>query len=134
GEILIKESERSTRFADLFVGSAAVAWYVAENCHTEVLASDLQDFAVTLANAVITRNEAVDATIIWQIWNEQARDYLSTQTGYNAARKFQEENWNRARVRFTRNAREIARDSTLPITKSYGGYYFSPSRLLKLMR
>ncbi|MCB9133376.1 MAG: hypothetical protein H6647_20845 [Anaerolineales bacterium] len=44
---------------DLFCGSAVVSWFLAEHTENVVLAADLQLYAVTLAQAVLTRTRSL---------------------------------------------------------------------------
>ena len=61
GEIVRSESKQAERFVDLFVGSGAVAWYVAEATATKVLAVDLQEFATVLEPLSIPWRERAEA-------------------------------------------------------------------------
>ncbi len=45
GDLLRSEMLGAKRFADLFAGSSAVAWFAAEHSECSVLASDLQRLA-----------------------------------------------------------------------------------------
>jgi adenine-specific DNA-methyltransferase len=132
GEVLRSQLIGAKRFADLFAGSSAVAWFAAENSECRVLASDLQSFAVALAEAVITRDEALDSERIWPSWKENAKVWLSENELYSKANLFDGEKWGKARRRNVEDAREISQESRAPITRSYGGHYFSPKQALIL--
>ena len=76
GEVLEREMEGAGRFVDLFTGSAYVAGYVAKNFDIPVLASDLQGYSVTLANAVICRREPLESDKIWTAWIGRAEKWV----------------------------------------------------------
>src|SRR2546425_7693583 len=93
GQILRAQTEEVTRFADLFVGSSAVAWYVAENFNCQVIAADLQLFAVTLAKAVIDRETPLNPEAVFLAWFRDARAKLQESTIYREASRFHRTNW-----------------------------------------
>lgn len=132
GKILRAETANSERFADLFVGSGAVAWYIAENTTCRVLAADLQLFAVSLAEAVIGRETGVDAEALWQGWFREAQETNRRSRLFCEADKFDRITWEGARRRYVARAREICAASRRPITQAYGGHYFSPKQALTL--
>jgi adenine-specific DNA-methyltransferase len=130
GEILRREAATIKRFADLFVGSGAVAWYVAENTKCKVLAADLQHFAVALADAVIARDETVDAELVWRDWLRKSHAEARRNPLLRKANHFQKGKWESARRRSVEEAREICMASQSPIMQAYGGHYFSPKQAL----
>lgn len=120
GELLAREVRGAFRFVDLFSGSGVVAIHVATSFPVPVQAFDLQSYSAVLAGAVLEREHALDSDLIWDSWKRRAE----------------------ARVRGVRAplmdhiTQPIVRDfrlwcgeqTTLPITKAYGGYYFSPAQ------
>lgn len=132
GEILKAEAANSNRFADLFAGSGAVSWYIAENTNCRVLACDLQLFAVALAQGVISRSGALDAEAVWGKWSHEAHERNRQSRLYQNAVMFDGKTWETARRRNVSRAREICAPSRRPITKAYGGHYFSPRQALAL--
>lgn len=133
GEILIRETSGAKRFADLFVGSGAVAWHVAENTPVEVIAADLQQFAVVLARAVISRNKAVDGEKLWSHWIDQAQQFLYDQPHYCEAEKLDCMDWTVNPITHVKCAQKLSyKSQQLPITKAYGGYYFSPKQAMQI--
>jgi adenine-specific DNA-methyltransferase len=132
GKILRAETATSSRFADLFVGSGAVAWYIAQNTGCRVLAADLQLFAVSLAEAVIGRERGLDAEAVWQGWFREAQGKNRRSRLFREAEEFDRMNWGSARCRYVTRAREICATSRRPITQAYGGHYFSPKQALIL--
>jgi adenine-specific DNA-methyltransferase len=132
GKILRAETANAGRFADLFVGSSAVAWYIAENTDCRVLAADLQLFAVSLAEAVISRRKPVEARLVCKEWFSRAQAKTRRHHLYREAEEFDRIAWGRARLLRVSRAREICAGSRLPIAKAYGGHYFSPKQALIL--
>lgn len=128
GKILRAETDKSRCFADLFVGSGAVSWYVAQNSGCRVLAADLQLFAVSLAEAVINREKAVDAESVRKGWFREAKEKNRRSRLFHEAEEFDKERWERARRANVDRARELCASSRGPITGAYGGYYFSPKQ------
>ncbi|WP_338632455.1 DNA adenine methylase [Afipia carboxidovorans] len=123
GELLATEVPKSTRFVDLFTGSAAVANHVAQNFEIEVLASDLQTYSVVLADAVISRIRRVDAVPFWAEWSSNARKLIrkfgDPPTFFGALTKqdvIRQRSW--------------CENQKLPITSAYGGHYFSAEQAL----
>jgi adenine-specific DNA methylase len=120
-DLLASEVSTSERFIDLFTGSAVVAWYVAERLQVTVLAFDLQMYSVVLANAVISRKSSMDREDIWTGWLERATKLSKNYPDVP----------NTARI--TKVAVNLLRDwaaeqKDLPITRAYGGHYFSPAQ------
>ena len=72
GKILRRRAADSKRFVDLFAGSGAVSWYVAENTASSAVAADLQQFAAVLAESVICRNQVIDGEALWLGWRTRA--------------------------------------------------------------
>src|SRR5580658_119171 len=132
GKVLSAETADASRFADLFVGSGAVAWYVAQNSACRVLAADLQLFAVSLAEAVISREKVIDAEWVWKEWFREAQQRARQSQLFREAERFEQIKWGKARRRYVAHAREMCASSRRPITQAYGGHYFSPKQALIL--
>ena len=120
GDLLGKEMLTANRFVDLFTGSAAVAAHVGSRFAVPVLAFDLQSYSIVLADAVIGR----DATFVWKPafdrWYKRAEDFASqVQTP-------EVESFTKKAVAEYRAW--CAEQHDLPITKAYGGHYFSPQQ------
>jgi adenine-specific DNA-methyltransferase len=120
GELLGKEVPIAHRFVDLFTGSAAVATHVGSRFDLPVLAFDLQSYSTVLAGAIIGRNE----TFVWKPafdrWYKRAEDFASQVqtpevTSYTKKAVAEYRAW-------------CAEQHDLPITKAYGGHYFSPQQ------
>ncbi len=127
GALLEKELAHVDTFADLFSGSGAVAWHVAENYDARVLAFDLQKYGVILAKAVIERLAPVDGAKLIETWLARAEAYLPAEAYMKRVNSFETQRWSKARRRTVSEARSLCADAaTGSISHAYGGYYFSP--------
>ncbi len=120
GHTLDDASLSAKRFVDLFAGSGAVAAHVAAKRAIPVLAYDLQKFSVVLTQAIVGRDKRLDAHSIWKDWKTRAgriADRFAPPTSKRFSKVFV------AKCRQWSEARK-----TLPITKAYGGHYFSPTQ------
>ena len=130
GETLLRETAKCKRFADLFLGSAAVAWHVAETFGCVVIGADLQTFAVTLADAVIARAKPIASKEIWETWSANAKKMVLGSHSYYEAEGFDRVKWGAARRRNVEAARDICKHHQGPVTRAYGAHYFSPMQAL----
>lgn len=120
GEILLREAESHERFFDLFTGSGAVAAFVAARSGAQVHARDLQAYGAALAAAVVCRTSELDVETIWHLWRTRA------------ARFRKKVSLGEPPVPSTRTKRDVVAarrwcgDQTgLPLTRAYGGHYYS---------
>lgn len=119
GEVLKREMNGATRFVDLFTGSASVAGHVAKNFDVPVLASDLQSYSVTLANALISRRKSLSSDKIWTAWIRRAKKWTRRFAGVP-----------RSTAQLTvavveRHRKWSTAQRRAPLTNAYGGHYFS---------
>ncbi len=119
GDLLEKEIASANRFVDLFVGSGAVANHVAQKYPVGVFAYDLQCYSTVLTNAVVSRESQIEWKTIWVSWLASARD------AYQAIKPPVEAKLTQTIVKGFRSWCAL---QDLPITKAYGGHYFSPSQ------
>ena len=120
GDLLADKPTNTTRFVDLFSGSGAVAIHVATKYELPVVASDLQQYSAVLAGAILERKSELEWEKTWNAWRESAKEI------FNRHRPPQVE-------RVTKKAVEECRDwslrrRSLPLTKAYGGHYYSPEQ------
>lgn len=120
GELLGKEVPAASRFVDLFTGSAAVAAHVGLRFDLPVLAFDLQNYSTVLADAVIGRNKTFAWKTAFDRWCKRADDFVS---GIQLP-----ETANITQKTVTQYRKWCAEQHDLPITKAYGGHYFSPKQ------
>lgn len=143
GDILLHHSRNVERIADPFCGSASVSWFLAEKTNKAIVSGDIQSFAVARASSVIERTEKIDPRLITADWFARAgkivdsvashfpnhlksiepdlADSVGIQVIVNQSRKFCKE-----------VLPVVFRDyeGAWPISKAYGGYYYSPVQAL----
>jgi adenine-specific DNA methylase len=119
GVLLEREVPRSRRFVDLFAGSGAVSIRVAQRFPIEVQAFDLQYYSAVLTDSVVRRAEKIQWQAIWRAWLQRAQQIVPikcpvpqkiTKSSVADLRAWSSEQF------------------SLPITKAYGGHYFSPQQ------
>ena len=128
GQIILEEAQHSSRIVDLFCGASSVVWFSAEHTELPVFAVDLQEYAVALADAVISRTETLDPAEVGDNWFRSVvtrrectmgwLDALDTESAFDSVPQLVEE---------SRRLCSSVYGSGL-IWRSYGGYYFSPSQ------
>ncbi|HRJ34250.1 MAG TPA: DNA adenine methylase [Fimbriimonadaceae bacterium] len=126
GNILESNRPKEGIFADLFAGSGAVAWHMAEICKARVLAVDKQCYAKALAGAVLHRTRALrSASALWDEWARQSHRWLASAADFAEAQALQAADWDGRPELSVVAARKFCKASDLPITAGYGGHYFS---------
>jgi adenine-specific DNA-methyltransferase len=120
GELLAASGQDAKRFVDLFSGSGAVATHVARNFPIPVLAVDLQLYSSVLTGAIVQRQSELPWEGLWTNWYKSASGIVGS---YRPPRA----------EKLTRNVVEELRDwcegrEGLPMTRAYGGHYFSPTQ------
>src|SRR5579884_2070448 len=118
GTLLSKEMPSAKRFVDLFAGSGAVVAHVAQKSKIPVLAFDLQCYSTVLAGAVLGRQRALQWERVWPAWLKRAKK-ITLQYDFRLKK-----NLNQATVERARKWSEAKKE--LPVTRAYGGHYFSP--------
>lgn len=133
GHLIHDEIRTSKRFVDLFSGSGAVAQFAATSEHSvEVVAFDLQLFCVVLAQSVIGRNVVINPEPIWAAWHKRAQVYLAERRKKRAS-DLPLPTKGRFTQAFVREVREECQtDFGFPLTRAYGGHYFSRRQSLWL--
>lgn len=120
GHTLDDASAGAKRFVDLFAGTGAVSAHVATKRAIPVVAYDLQKFSVVLTQAIVGRSKKLDVEKIWEEWKKRAASIKAQYTPPIA---------NQVTKTFVEQCRQWSKAKTsLPITKAYGGHYFSPSQ------
>lgn len=123
GSLLVEESQKSSRFVDLFSGSGAVGNYIAENVAIPVLSVDLQRYSQVFSESIIGRyRPQVDGPAV-SSWVSSARKALAVDTGYSSLAEPVSDFNEDAVVQDRRLASTIS--NTGFITRHYGGHYFS---------
>ncbi|WP_081366653.1 DNA adenine methylase [Granulibacter bethesdensis] len=132
GEAIKRSISNANRVLDLFTGSAAVAWHVAEKHSKQVLASDLQMYSAVLAAAVIERSEAIHDRLWLESWMRRARARVSAHSAWSDIKALQEVLGDISAKDAAAAARAIVFTTKYPLSRAYGGYYFSPMQSLWL--
>lgn len=108
GKLIVEKSKNSNRFIDMFTGSGSVAWFAASKIHNKIIAGDIQEYAVILSEAVISRTKKFDFDILKIKWLDKSR------------KEFVELTKNNSKIKLVPNI----------VRSAYGGYYFSPQQAL----
>lgn len=126
GEVLGRSLGDAKRVLDLFTGSAAVAWYVAERHSKEVLASDLQEYSAALAASVIERTAYIIERDWVDAWVQRALSSLSAHSHWKEVCQLQNSLGKIGASDAASCARTLDLGESYPLSKAYSGYYFSP--------
>jgi len=126
GEALSRAMPNANRVLDLFTGSAAVAWHIAENHGKEVIACDLQQYATILAASVIERTEAIIDYAWLDAWFRSARARIASHRDWKALKGHQARLGDDDLATIAEEARAFDLGVRYPISKAYGAHYFSP--------
>lgn len=118
GKLLIQMANESNRVFDPFCGSGIVAWFLSENCDKQVIAGDLQEYSIVMANALLMRDRPLTVTEIELLndWVNSAEEIFIS-SDYSIVAEPIDQDVLMERVK--------SGESNDPITKAYGGYYFS---------
>jgi adenine-specific DNA methylase len=121
GKAIDQEIADADRFIDLFLGTGEVASFVARKYPISVFGVDLQAYSVFLTEAVVARNCQLQWLDICERWIARARVSVERRVPPVLI----------ATDRLTRRIVSKMRtwsekQEFLPITKAYGGHYFSP--------
>ena len=132
GTLISESAESSTRFVDLFCGASSVAWFAAHQLHKQVLACDLQEYAVVLSSSVIERSQPVERNSIEADWIGRTREVLKALGPWKQAVDLDSKNleihpWHSLAQQL---CKAYQADLSLLVFRCYGGYYFSPSQAL----
>lgn len=133
GDLLKDEALDCRRFVDLFCGAASVSWFCAEESLKPVLATDLQLYAVVLAESVIARTNPLSPEKIRQRWLTSVTTIRESYAVWTGSHDLDQGGLNIATWR--KRAQELClaeADVAGPIWKAYGGHYFSPTQALTL--
>lgn len=132
GEALDRTVPDKARFVDLFAGSAAVAWHVAERYAVPVMAVDLQEYAVALARGVITRTASPTNPAWISDWLSAAEAHVTTTADAAYAAGLQRSLGDDPIAAIAIAAQAAAATSDSSFCRAYGGWYYSPWQALVL--
>lgn len=143
GDILLHYGTNSEKIADPFCGSAAVSWFLAENTAKEVVSGDIQSFAVARAKAVIERIDTFDPSRMLTAWFDRSKTVVDEVAAHfpNNLRSIEPNLSDSGQIRqVVTQSRNFCCDvlpavfsginGKWPISRAYGGYYYSPVQAL----
>jgi adenine-specific DNA-methyltransferase len=132
GTLIVEQAQHFARIVDPFCGAGSVAWFAAEKTDRKVLAFDLQEYAVVLAEAVIGRIAPIDPTGLVAAWLGEARRCAEDSSLLQRAIILDDSIGEVEGL--VRQARALCQEPGMigPIWNAYGGHYFSPSQALEL--
>jgi len=126
GDALGRSVLGASRVFDLFSGSAAVAWHVAQRHGKEVIACDLQQYSMVIAAAVIERTDVITDFGWVDKWFRSARARISGHRNWSELKSHQASLRKVDVCDVADQARAFDLGNNYPISKAYGGHYFSP--------
>lgn len=136
GLVLENAVKGRMRFVDLFCGSGAVSSHVGSRYTIPVWGTDLQQFAILLTRSQILRTDPFESSNGYQAWTMRASSWLAEErVGHQL-----DEWWKTleatqgllpSNIHEARHACDLL-PSRYPLTRAYGGHYFSPSQALAL--
>lgn len=143
GEVLSFHAKNAKRIADPFCGSAAVSWFLAETTDKEIISGDIQSFAVARARAVVERAEVIEPTSVLNSWFARAKIVVDGVASHfpNNLKSIEPDMTDPTHIkRIVTESRKFCQkvlpvvfqdfEGAWPISKAYGGYYFSPVQAL----
>lgn len=130
--LLEEEVPRVQRVVDPFCGSGSVVFHIAEKYNKPVLATDLQEYSVVLANSIINRDKSIATNRLKDEWLNKAEQSLYRSSLYKKASEV--ESKNEEITRLVKESRKLTKtpSSIGPVWNAYGGHYYSPSQALSI--
>ena len=136
GHLIDEKTRGRQRFVDLFCGSGAVSSFVAQRAKLPVLASDLQEYATTLTEAIICRTSGFNSALTKVSWFAMATEWMRQDEalaaevlslGQQPASYLDQVDW-------INKSRQLAQSASTryPVTRAYGGYYYSLPQALAI--
>lgn len=132
GHLLLEEAPRFRRVVDLFAGSAAVSWHVAQNVDRKVWSNDLQQYSALLANSVLLRRKRLLGDELVATWLDKGRKHFLANRNWSKIRRVESQQCMERVVEQARAYCEDYADAGGTVWSSYGGHYFSPSQALAI--
>lgn len=131
GDLIRDQLPTANRVVDPFCGAGSVVHFVAQSSDKQVIAGDLQRFAVVLARAVIGRTSAVDAQDLVSSWLDLVEVRLRKSPLFTKAAALDRRHAKNVKS-WVKNARRLCENKSAigPVWNAYGGYYFSPKQAL----
>lgn len=137
GSLILSEGAHSNRLIDLFSGSGAVSWFMAEKTDKPVFSIDIQYFSKALALSILSRTTPIDHKAIADKWLGKTIDLYYDHPFLKEAEQIVKKARNVVElVSLSRQICSSMLNHEWVIWSAYGGYYFSPTQsiLLDAMR
>jgi len=126
GDALHESVASASKVYDLFTGSGAVASHIAQRYEKEVIAVDLQSYAVALAKCVLERDSPILDEKWISRWFARAAN-LHDSTFLKEATRLQDSLATLEPSTGASRAKWLCKNQdNYPISDAYGGHYFSP--------
>ncbi len=131
GVLIREELSSANRVVDPFCGAGSIVQFVAENSNKEIVAGDLQHYAVVLADAIIGRTQEVNTVSLEEKWLLKVDENLSKSKLYSRARR-NDINHSSNVKKWVSESRTLCKTTSTvgPVWNAYGGHYFSPKQAL----
>jgi len=131
GELIRDQLQHANRFVDPFCGSGSVVYFVAQNFDKQIIACDLQEYAVVLANAVISRTQKTDTELLKKDWLDIAEKKIQKSKLFLKATNL-DKLYSKNIRKWVKESRKLCETKSIigPVWNAYGGHYFSPKQSL----
>jgi adenine-specific DNA-methyltransferase len=131
GELIRDQLPHANRFVDPFCGSGSVVHFVAQIFDKQIVACDLQEYAVVLANAVIGRTQKTDTESLKKNWLGLAEKNLKKSKLFLKAINL-DKLYSKNIGKWVKESRKLCETKSIigPVWNAYGGHYFSPKQSL----
>lgn len=142
-EVLLEHSRNAEKIADPFCGSAAVSWFLAQKTNKAIISGDIQTYAVIRARAVVERIETFNPDDVIKNWFRKTKRVIEKISNFfpNGFSSFSPDLSDISKIqKAVKQSRSFCSDvlpflfdktkGIWPITKAYGGHYFSPNQAL----
>jgi len=132
GSLILEESRKADRVVDLFCGAGSVVRFAAEMTNMPVLAIDLQQYSIILANAILKKINSIDSSDLEKKWLQKVEDLRLKSKLWDKAQNLSAKLDVRAARSYVNRCRELCEQNSNigPIWNAYGGYYFSPEQAI----
>lgn len=133
GKLIQEQLLHANRVVDPFCGAGSIVYFAAQYFDKEIIAGDLQKYAVVLANAVIGRTEEINIERLETEWLNVAREKLKKSDLFFEAAKLDAKYSNNVKLWVEKSRILCKTESKIgPVWNAYGGHYYSPKQALTI--
>ncbi len=131
GKLIREQLPHANRVVDPFCGAGSIVYFVAQNSDKQIIAGDLQKYAVVLANAVIGRTKEINTDDLEARWLNSTKQKLERSKLYSKSVEL-DKTYSKKIKTWVKESRQLCeiRSTIGPVWSAYGGYYFSPKQAL----